>query len=287
MLHRLFFLLFVATLFAGCKREVDYITVPTSIDPKDPNQLSRYIVLPNGSLVVTGTPPAPNGGTQAPRISLVNTGSVTASNGGVAVLTFQVPGGTAALGGYYVQVQGSSTYFNVPVSASGNPSIASIPIQLPANTTNGRFCVNLWAYDATGRVSGVIQQCVDVLQLGTGDLQVNLTWDTNGTDVDLYVKEPNGNEIYFGDRSSSTGGQLDRDDTNGFGPENIYWLNQLPDGEYKISVDYFSGGPATNYYVTVTAGRTVKSYTGVLTNSATTKTVVTVRKQGGSYSFSN
>lgn len=287
MLYRLIFLVLLSTVLFSCERTIDIVSIPTIIDPNDPNQLTRYIVLPDGSVRVVGVPPASNGGAQAPRINTVYNGAVTASNGGVAALTFQVPGGTAAVSGYYVQVAGADSYFTVPVTAGGNPNVASIPIQIPANTKDGTFCVNVWAYDANGRVSGVTNQCVNVLQLGTGDLQINLTWDTDGTDVDLYVEEPSGYVIYYGDKQSPSGGQLDRDDTNGFGPENIFWNNSLPDGTYKIWVEYYKGSPRTNFYVTVNAARTVKAYSGTLVNYKERKDVVTVRKQGNSYTFSN
>lgn len=273
---------------AGCVRTVDIVSVATIIDPNNPNLLTRYVVMPDGSKRIIGTPPAPTGGSQAPQIGSLNAGVITASNGGVAALSFQVSTGTGTLGGYYVQIEGADSYFTVPVAANGNPNVATIPIQLPANTKDGQFCVNVWSYDQNGRVSGVTKQCVQVLQLGTGDLQINLTWDTNDTDIDLHVLDPKGEEIYYQNDRSSTGGELDRDDTDGFGPENIFWSNQLPDGDYNIWVIYYdSSGPRTNYYVTVNATRSVKTYTGELTSSGRRKDVVTIRKQGNSYTFSN
>ncbi|GAB3642790.1 hypothetical protein [Spirosoma arcticum] len=290
MIHRIVFSLLVATFSLSCVRNVDIIAVPTIIDPNNPNQLSRYVVMPDGTLRIVGVPPAPNGGSQAPQIRSIFVTPITASNGGVAAVSFQIPtntSSTAPISGYYVQIQGSDSYFNVPVASGSNPAVASIPIQLPANTGQGRFCVNVWAYDASGRVSSVVEQCVEVLQLGTGDLQTNLTWDTDDTDVDLYVQEPSGNVIYYSNDQSASGGELDRDDTDGFGPENIYWTNQLPDGEYKVWVEYYSGGPRTNFFVTINAARTVRSYTGFLTREDERKDIVTIRKQGDSYTFSN
>ncbi|WP_420151510.1 YfaP family protein [Spirosoma sp.] len=287
MLNRFFFLLLACALLGSCERKVDIGGVVPIVDPNDPNQLTRYVIMPTGTTRVTGATPASTGGSQAPQISGANGGVVTASNGGIAALAFQVPTGTTSLGGYYVQIVGADAYFNVPVASGGNPNVALIPIQLPANTKDGQFCVNVWAYDQSGRVSGVTNQCVQVLQLGTGDLQINLTWDTNSTDVDLHVLDPNGEEIYYSRKRSSTGGELDRDDTNGFGPENIFWRNELPDGNYKIWVEYYSGRVNTNFYVTVNAARTVKAYTSLLTSTVRRKDVVTVRKQGNSYTFSN
>ena len=56
-----------------------------------------------------------------------------------------------------------------------------------------------------------------------GDPQFTLLWDTDA-DLDLHVIEPGGKEIYWEDPKGRQGGELDVDNTKGFGPENIYWL---------------------------------------------------------------
>jgi len=76
-------------------------------------------------------------------------------------------------------------------------------------------------------------------QIPRVDLQVLLFWDTNQTDVDLHVKEPSGEVVNFTHTvSEKTGGRLDRDDTDGYGPE-IYSLGAAPAGVYEISAHYF------------------------------------------------
>ena len=143
----------------------------------------------------------------------------------------------------------------------------------------------MWVYDDLNRVSTPVSQCVDIQKLGTGSLQVNLAWDTDNTDIDLHVIEPGGEEIYFGDkRSNITGGQLDRDDTDGYGPENIFWEN-APDGEYKVFVHYYGGTPRTRYFVTINTASGSKSYNGVLEREDDQKDIVTIRKRGDQYSF--
>jgi hypothetical protein len=83
-----------------------------------------------------------------------------------------------------------------------------------------------------------------------GDPQFTLIWDTKGVDIDLHVIEPRGDRIYFGHRNGGQGGELDVDNTWGYGPENIYWLLRSrgkkkvlgpgPTGEYKWSVHYYA-----------------------------------------------
>lgn len=70
------------------------------------------------------------------------------------------------------------------------------------------------------------------------ELQVELMWDSNFTDVDLHVTEPGGEEVYFQHMSSREGGQLDHDITTGFGPE-TYTIPRMARGDYKISLHYF------------------------------------------------
>jgi uncharacterized protein YfaP (DUF2135 family) len=78
------------------------------------------------------------------------------------------------------------------------------------------------------------------------DMQVILSWDTDGTDVDIHVVDPNGEECYYGHRLTEIGGKLDVDDTDGFGPE-VFTLANAISGEYEVKVKYFSshGHPQT------------------------------------------
>jgi hypothetical protein len=84
------------------------------------------------------------------------------------------------------------------------------------------------------------------IDLGSGDVQVTLIW-SNGADLDLHVIDPEGSEIYFGQSTSPSGGQIDHDDTAGCGSsgshvENIFWpAGGAPSGEYEAYVDNFSG----------------------------------------------
>ena len=83
---------------------------------------------------------------------------------------------------------------------------------------------------------------------------VKLTWDTNRTDVDLYVIDPTGDCSYYLDMTTDDGGELDYDDRDGYGPE--YWTLKTDDTvrydqPYKIRVHYYRGNLSTNYEVSV------------------------------------
>ncbi len=88
------------------------------------------------------------------------------------------------------------------------------------------------------------------VKVKVGDPQFTLIWDSKA-DIDLHVVEPGGKEIYWNDPKGRHGGELDVDNVEGFGPENIYWLKQSedgskelgpgPPGEYKWFVLYYGG----------------------------------------------
>jgi hypothetical protein len=107
--------------------------------------------------------------------------------------------------------------------------------------------------------------------VGTGDVQITLTWQ-DYADIDLYVEDPTGEVVYYGNDYVSSGGQLDRDNTCGDyiqgQPENIFWpQGGAPSGTYKVSVDYFGdcedAGPVQWTVRTVVGGQ-VQTYNGTL-----------------------
>jgi hypothetical protein len=102
------------------------------------------------------------------------------------------------------------------------------------------------------------------LETAPGDIQVTLTWSTEG-DVDLHLFEPSGFEIYYGDPASPSGGVLSDDNTEGFGPENISWPEATPqEGNYRVAVNYYEGVVPTSYTVIVQSGGQTSTYRGIL-----------------------
>lgn len=72
-------------------------------------------------------------------------------------------------------------------------------------------------------------------------LRVALSWDSDGTDLDLHVISPAGEHTYYGDRLSASGAALDIDVTTGYGPE-IYAAPAPSKGAYHVYVNYFGAG---------------------------------------------
>jgi len=120
-------------------------------------------------------------------------------------------------------------------------------------------------------------------------LRTTLTWDTNGTDVDLWVTDPNGERCYYGNSVTDSGLELDFDDTNGYGPENITTTSIIP-GDYLVQVHYYSDHDSdnaigTNAGVVIrinegTPDETVNNYYGYLNDSGDLWTVTTLSFDG-------
>jgi hypothetical protein len=71
------------------------------------------------------------------------------------------------------------------------------------------------------------------------DMMIVITWNTDNTDVDLHVREPNNEECFYSHRRTSNGGFLSNDATEGFGPE-MYFMKKAVAGKYYLDIDYFS-----------------------------------------------
>lgn len=70
------------------------------------------------------------------------------------------------------------------------------------------------------------------------DLRIVMTWDTDMTDIDIWVVEPTGEKADFSNRLTSIGGSTSRDFTQGYGPEE-YALRHLIPGAYRIQANYY------------------------------------------------
>ena len=76
------------------------------------------------------------------------------------------------------------------------------------------------------------------------DLRITLAWDADETDVDLHVTEPSGEEAYFGNRRTHSGGRVSEDITDGYGPEQ-YEIRHAQDGVYNIRAHYYASHQQT------------------------------------------
>ena len=138
-------------------------------------------------------------------------------------------------------------------------SIVDIRLLVGQGAT-GTFTIAISVGDGQGNFSAYQYLEVSLMQAGTGLLQVSLSWDQEN-DVDLHLIDPSGEEIYYGNPVSATGGQLDVDSNAGcsidnINNENIYYEDSsdvtIPSGEYEVLVNLWSNcsvASNTNYTV--------------------------------------
>ncbi len=87
------------------------------------------------------------------------------------------------------------------------------------------------------------------------DLRITLAWDSDMTDIDLWVIEPSGEKVTYSQTLSTVGGMFHKDFTGGYGPEE-YLLHKAPSGKYTIKVHFYGNNSpeltgATTLYVDV------------------------------------
>ena len=97
--------------------------------------------------------------------------------------------------------------------------------------------------DANGNVSPPVTVMLSIHHVGTGDVQVSVSWDVDN-DIDLHVVYSlNGYEVYWLYDVSPEGGTLDLDsnaacDIDHVRNENIVWpKGTAPRGTYTIRVE--------------------------------------------------
>ncbi|MEI8116797.1 MAG: VIT domain-containing protein [Flavobacteriia bacterium] len=76
------------------------------------------------------------------------------------------------------------------------------------------------------------------------DIRIVLNWDTDDTDVDLWVTEPDGEKCMYSYPLTANGGRISNDFTQGYGPEE-YMIHAAKPGTYHIQAHYYGDHRAT------------------------------------------
>jgi tetratricopeptide (TPR) repeat protein len=100
--------------------------------------------------------------------------------------------------------------------------------------------------------SVVDPRLIDLLDV---DIRITLSWDSDMTDIDLWVIEPTGEKVTYSQTLSGVGGMFHQDFTGGYGPEE-YLIKRAPKGAYTIKVHFYGNNSpeltgATTLYVDV------------------------------------
>src|SRR5690606_11580969 len=133
--------------------------------------------------------------------------------------------------------------------------VLTLAQQLPADLFRFEYAVA----NAAGQQGPIVSQDASSIVVGSGEVQVSVSWDA-ASDVDLYVVDPAGDEIFWAAPQAPSGGQLDLDSNAGceidyVNNENITFA-EAPPGTYTVRVNYWNscGVDATQYVVTVRVG---------------------------------
>jgi hypothetical protein len=248
------------------------------------NQPVTPFTIPGGVFVNEPLPlPSANWMGTAPSVAGGNTHIVTGGSAKVAIEFYNQPF-TSEISGLVVGLEGRTGYYQLPLYGStGFEEVLMVlrtfledetpPLVLPI-----RFALR----DVRGRVSAYAGHMMTVQAVGGGDVQVSVSFDQD-VDIDLHVLEPNtsgqaidycapagGCELYYGDKSCPSGGQLDLDSNaacgiDGINNENIFWPEgQAPIGNYTVKVAFWSDccNCGSNYTVTIQYCGFVEVYEG-------------------------
>ena len=238
------------------------------------NLVSSLSVGLNQGVLAPGQAPVPRGG---PTIAVsgnqqvINGGTLSvAIASGTPFQTIYMFAGSPSLGLNASAEGGIDGYYQLRLPSSETSTTALLSFAPTVALTE--FELLFAVADPSGVVGPFARLSTNVRAVGTGDVQVTLSWDTEA-DVDLHVVDPRGEEIYYGHKQSASGGELDLDSnagctSDGIRNENIVWpVGRAPRGVYTVRVDYWSncGVAQTNYTVRINNGGSVQVVTGTFT----------------------
>ncbi len=284
--------------------EDTHVPVYTNGPVTDASSLSASIIFDDAERL-TGSVPGATGGTGLVFPNVV----VTDKSIQTLFVRGSVPDGKR-IGALFVEIIGVGEYFAIPIERGGpTGSTTGSPIQVvlrgpfPEEGTEGEIDiiqnqivnnlrVKAFLVDASAPppdVTAVDFEGADISSnwlipaetrtitgenVGGGGFQITLFWDAT-VDADLWLIEPDDHKIYFADKNSVSGdGFLDFDNTVGYGPENIFFEDDIPAGTYTIQLDHFAGATDTNFSITLNACGSTRSFSGNLDQDET-KTIYT------------
>ena len=147
-----------------------------------------------------------------------------------------------------------------------------LTVVLPVQVARQTFTLEYPAALGTGAFGAYRQQAVQVTTVGTGDVQISVTWNS-AADVDLHLVEPNGNgdllrqpAVLHRRRARS---RLERRvrQRRSTGENIRFPSGRAPTGRYTVRVDHWSScnASSTNYVVRVINGASSQTFTGTFT----------------------
>jgi hypothetical protein len=206
--------------------------------------------------------------------------------GAAPALTASSPAAAINGGSFMISVSSADPFSELVVGMAEAPDYYRVLLPAPATSADllvtldpgaraGSLALYVTAGASPTQYGPIVGQTLSVIRVGSGDVQVSVAWNS-AADVDLHVVDPTGEEIYYGSRTSASGGELDLDSNAACGSdqprnENTVWpAGEAPAGTYIVRLDYWDScdAPQTDYVVTVwVKGQEPKVFSGTFTGT--------------------
>jgi|WetSurSiteA1Bulk_404760.scaffolds.fasta_scaffold01646_3 hypothetical protein len=221
---------------------------------KDETSVKDFLSV-DGATFVSGSFPAASTGDNMPEVTDVTGNSSVIEGGSNPIAVYASVPATKVL----VGVEGTSGYFEYLSATKSTSIVYTLSLVLSTSIPGEEFVIIIAIVDDYGNVSAIYELPVSIVEVGTGQLQVSLSWD-QPNDVDLHLVEPDGEEIYYSNLVSTNGGELDLDsnpgcEIDGIQNENITYSDEstVEAGTYTVRIDLYDEcyvTAQTNYIVT-------------------------------------
>lgn len=127
----------------------------------------------------------------------------TVINGGSSIVSFT---SSQKIKTVFVSVKGKQGYYQYDFDNSNSSMLTKssyyyeLILLISQNLKEQGFVITISCVNESGDNStSVDSEAINVIEVGTGNLQVSLSWDQLD-DVDLHLMQPNGDKIYYGNR---------------------------------------------------------------------------------------
>lgn len=236
----------------GCKKDDD--------DDKKGSEVEKYFSVQNGTLVEKSFPASNTS------LTLNDVGiNENILAGGSSIVTIDCEESISEI---YVGVSGKSGYYKISPDVMKSGAGVYTLLLLISQELSDSFTIIISALTSSG-VTQAFTCELHYIQAGTGALQVSLSFN-NEKDVDLYVVQPDGDVIYYGNRGDFEYDEewnvvqiwgLDVDSNancsiDGINNENIFYPDgYVQAGKYEVWVNMYANCDpdiATDWNITAT-----------------------------------